>query len=147
MSEFREMPVFRFHREVPVRFGDLDPMGHVHHSVALLYFEDARAAYWREVAGRLTVPDIDYVIGEVRVRYHERIMYPDVIRVGVRVSRIGGKSVQMEYEVRSEAGVLLVSGGTTHVMFDFATGESTMVKEELREKLQKFEGGEGTKAP
>jgi acyl-CoA thioester hydrolase len=139
MSEFRHPSVFRFQRDLVVRFRDLDPMGHVHHSVALMYFEDARAAYWREVAGRLTVPEIDYVIGEVRVRYHERILYPDVVRVGVRVSRIGGKSVQMEYEVRSADGTLLVSGGTTHVMFDFARGESAVVSDELRRKLETFE--------
>ena len=142
MSEFRQPAVFRFWRDVTVRFRDLDPMGHVHHSLSLMYVEDARAAYWREVAGRPTVPDIDYVIGEVRVRYHERILYPDNVRVGVRVSRIGGKSIQMEFEIRSpSSGLLLVSGGTTHVMFDFERGETMDVSPDLRARIEAFEAG------
>jgi acyl-CoA thioester hydrolase len=132
-------PVFRFWREVPVRFRDLDSLGHVHHSLSLMYLEEARAAYWREVAGRPSVKDIDYVIGEVRVRYHERIQYPGTVRVGVRVSRIGGKSVGMEFEIRSAEDVLLVSGETTHIMFDFDNGSSAAVSAELRDRLQKFE--------
>lgn len=130
---------FRFWHDVHVRFRDLDPMGHVHHSLALMYVEDARAAYWRDVAGRPTVADIDYVIGEVRVRYHERILYPDDIHVGVRVSKIGGKSIGMEFQIRSTDERLLVSGETTHIMFDFARGESVAVSGDLRSRLDAYE--------
>jgi acyl-CoA thioester hydrolase len=130
---------YRFYRDVEVRFRDLDSLGHVHHSLALMYVEEARAAYWREVAGRPTVEDIDYVIGEVKIRYHERIMYPGSVRVGVRVSRIGGKSIDMEFEIRSLEGALLVSGGTTHIMFDFAAGASMAVPVSLRERLEEYE--------
>ena len=80
----------RFHHRVTVRFRDLDAMGHVHHGEPLLYLEEARAAYWREVAGRATVADIDYVMGEVTVRFHRRITYPDTLDVALRVSRLGG---------------------------------------------------------
>jgi acyl-CoA thioester hydrolase len=132
---------FRFWHDVHVRFRDLDPMGHVHHSLALMYVEDARAAYWRDVAGRPTVADIDYVIGAVHVRYHERILYPDDLRVGVRVSRIGGKSIDMEFEIHARDGRLLVSGGTTHVMFDFKAGVSVPVSAELRAGLEEYERG------
>ncbi len=119
-------------------------MGHVHHSMSLMYVEEARAAYWREVAGRPTVADIDYVVGEVRVRYHERVLYPDALRVGVRVDRIGSKSFGMSFEIRSNQDVLLVSGETMHVMYDFAAGTSMPVPQELRERLQKFEQSDPT---
>ena len=46
----------RFHHAVAVRFRDLDAMRHVHHTAPLLYIEEARAAYWRAVAGRTTSP-------------------------------------------------------------------------------------------
>jgi acyl-CoA thioester hydrolase len=129
----------RFWRDVAVRFRDLDSLGHVHHSLSLMYVEEARAAYWREVAGRKTVDDIDYVIGEVRIRYHERILYPGTVRVGVRVSRIGGKSIGMQFEIRSGDDVLLVSGETSHVMFDFERGCSADVTPELRALIESFE--------
>jgi acyl-CoA thioester hydrolase len=133
---------FRFWRDVEVRFRDLDSLGHVHHSLSLMYVEEARAAYWREVAGRATVEDIDYVIGEVRIRYHERILYPGRVRVGVRVSRIGGKSIAMEFQIRSETDVLLVSGDTAQIMFDFGRGTSMPVSDELRSRIETFEANE-----
>ncbi len=43
---------YRFRYAVDVRFRDLDPMGHAHHSLPLIYFEEARAAYWRDVVGQ-----------------------------------------------------------------------------------------------
>ncbi|MEO5509339.1 MAG: thioesterase family protein [Longimicrobiales bacterium] len=132
---------FRFWRDVEVRFRDLDSLGHVHHSLSLMYVEEARAAYWREVAGRATVGEIDYVIGEVRIRYHERIMYPGSVRVGVRVSRIGGKSIAMEFQIRSETDVLLVSGETAQIMFDFTAGTSAPVTDDLRSRLETYEAG------
>ena len=37
--------LFQFKHTSPVRFQDLDAGGHVHHSVALCFFEEAREAY------------------------------------------------------------------------------------------------------
>lgn len=130
----------RFRHHVEVRFHDLDAMGHAHHTLPLIYFEEARAAYWREVAGRAGVEDIDYVMGEVQVRYHGRIRYPARLEVGVRVSQIGGKSFVMEYELRDAEGVLLASGRTVQVMYDYAAGRSVAMPAELRERIRAFEG-------
>ena len=61
---------FRFQYLVAVRFRDIDVGGHAHHSEALIYFEEARAAYWREVVGRARIGDIDYIMAEASVRWH-----------------------------------------------------------------------------
>ena len=126
----------RFRHAVEVRFRDLDPMGHAHHTLPLIYFEEARAAYWREVAGRSGVEDVDYVIGEAQVRFHQRIRYPARLEVGVRVSRIGGKSFVMEYELRSAEGELLATGRTVQVMYDYGAARPVPIPAEIREKMQ-----------
>lgn len=131
---------FRFHHTVTVRFRDLDPMGHAHHSLPLVYFEEARAAYWREVAGRADVADIDYVMGEVRARFHARIGYPDSPTVGVRVVRLGGSSFEMEYELRSADRTLLATGESTQVMYDYAAGRSRPIPDALRGSIAAYEG-------
>jgi acyl-CoA thioester hydrolase len=134
-----DTPTYRFHHPVEVRFRDLDSMGHAHHSLALIYVEEARAAYWREVGGRATVDDIDYVLAEVAVRYHRRITYPDRLDVAVRVSRIGGKSFTMEFEIRSVDGALLAAGTTVQVAYDYAAGASKSVAAELRARIEAYE--------
>lgn len=129
---------FRFTHDVEVRFRDLDPMGHAHHSLPLIFFEEARACYWREVAGAAS--SVDYIMGEVHVRFHERIRFPDRVRVGVRATRLGTKSFAMEYEVRRvEDGALLATGRSVQVLYDYAAGESRVMDDDLRRRLAEFE--------
>ena len=130
----------RFRLRVPVRFRDLDALGHVHHTAPLLYLEEARAAYWREVAGRQRVGEIDYVMGDISIRYHRRIGYPATVEVGVRVAELGTKSFRMEFEIRDEAGELLVSGSTVQVLFDYGSGGAAPIDAALRARLLAYEG-------
>jgi len=130
---------FRFVHDVAVRFRDIDVAGHAHHAEALIYFEEARWAYWTEVVGR--APDeIDYVLAECKVRWHARVLWPQVVRVGVRVSRVGRKHFEMEYDVRSEAGEKLQSGSTVQVMYDYERGASKSLDPGLRAVLDAFDG-------
>ena len=134
------MPVFRFHHPVQVRFQDIDVGGHAHHSKALCYFEEARAAYWRDVAGRGTPREVNYILAEASVRYHARVLYPGLLTVATRVSVLGGKHFVMEYEARSEEGELLVSGSTVQVMYDYAKRASRRMSSGLAERIRAFEG-------
>ncbi len=132
----------RFHYPVAVRFRDLDPMGHVHHSLALIYFEEARAAYWRDVVGQGSgaADALGYLIGEFAVRYLARVRFPQALDVGVRVSRLGSKSWDMEYELRAPDGALLAGGNSVQVMFDYAADASVPVPEDVRRRIAAYEG-------
>ena len=133
---------FRFHHPVEVRFRDIDIGGHAHHSQHLVYFEEARAAYWREVVGRrgAGLDDIDYVLAEASVRFRKRVFYPGTLEVGVRVSRLGKRHFEMEYEVRSAEGEVVSSGTTTQIMYDYAGGSSKPVPEEVRRAIEALDG-------
>lgn len=135
-----EARAFKFVRPVEVRFRDLDPMGHVHHSVPLVYFEEARAAYWREVAGQEGLAGIGYVMAEFTVRYHARILFPQTLEVRARVLRLGGKSWSMEYELRSRSGELLVTGESVQVMYDYDAASSAPIPPTIRQRIAKYEG-------
>lgn len=134
-------PPFRFACPVAVRFKDIDIGGHAHHSHALVYFEEARAAYWREVAGRPGAEDVDYILAEASIRYHRRILYPATLRVEVRVALLGKKHFVMEYRALSPEGERLVSGTTTQVMYDYGAGRTARIPEELRARIEAHEGG------
>lgn len=129
-----------FKHSVDVRFRDIDIGGHAHHSQAIIYFEEARAAYWREVVGRPGLEDIDYILAELSVRYKQRVLYPDRLDVYVRVVRLGRKIFDMEYEVFGSSGDLLVSGSSTQVMYDYEAGASKRVPDEVEQKIRAFEG-------
>jgi acyl-CoA thioester hydrolase len=131
---------FRFRHPVAVRFRDVDVAGHAHHADALIYFEEARWAYWRHVVGETRVEELNYVLAECNVRWHARVLWPQTVSVGVRVTRIGRKHFEMEYEVRSAEGEQLQSGTTIQVMYDYGAGASMLVPEDLRSRLESFDG-------
>jgi acyl-CoA thioester hydrolase len=133
-------PRYRFSHPVAVRFKDIDVGGHAHHSHALVYFEEARAAYWRDVAGRQGVDDVDYILAEAEVRYRRRVLYPDTLQVEVRIVVLGKKHFVMEYQAFSSGGELLLSGRTTQVMYDYAAGASSRIPPDLRHRIESFEG-------
>lgn len=136
---------FTFWHPVHVRFRDIDVGGHAHHSLALVYFEEARAEFWKEVVGRGELDEIDFILAEVRVRYHQRVLYPLRLKVGVRVSVLGNKHFEMKYLALGEDGKELLSGETTMVMFDYGAGKSKRISPEVRVALEAWEdsGGAG----
>jgi acyl-CoA thioester hydrolase len=132
---------FFFWHEVGVRFKDIDVGGHAHHSLVLVFFEEARAAYWREVVGGGSLDEVDFILAEARVRYHARILYPLTLRVGVRVSKLGKKHFVMEYLVEDPDGEALASGETVMVMFDYQEKRSKAMSPEVSNAIREKEGG------
>jgi acyl-CoA thioester hydrolase len=133
-------PDLKFSYRVPVRFHDLDAMGHAHHSLPLIYFEEARAAYWREIVGRPGVQDIDYVLAEIRVQFKQRVLYPATLTVRTSVTHVGNASFTMNYQLVDEDGAVLATGESVQVMFDYERGRSMRMPEETRLRIERFEG-------
>ncbi len=104
-----------------------------------MYFEEARAAYWRQVVGRPGVEDIDYILAEATIRFKQRVLYPDVLDVGVAVTLLGKKHFVMSYEVASSTGQVHSTGATTQVMFDYGAGKSKRIPADMRRRIETFE--------
>jgi acyl-CoA thioester hydrolase len=123
-----------------VRFKDIDVGGHAHHSHALVYMEEARAAYWRDVVGRAALEDVDYILAEARVRYLARVFYPQRLDVGVRVSRLSRRRFDMDYEVLGADGSLLAEGATAQIMYDYDSRATKSVPPDVRAAIEALEG-------
>lgn len=135
-----DQAVFQFTHPVEVRFKDIDIGGHAHHSHALVYFEEARAAYWTTVCGKQGIDGTDYVLAESRIRWHKRVLWPQTLAVGVRVSKLGRKHFHMEYEVRGADNALLISGMTVQVMYDFAQGATKSMSPAVKSAIEAQDG-------
>lgn len=135
---------FRFRHEVDVRFRDIDIGGHAHHSQAFIYIEEARGAYWRQIVGRDGPDDVDYILADAAIRFRRRVLYPDRLEVSARVSVLGKKHFEMEYEVRSGAGELLIAARTTQVMYDYEVGRTKAIPTDLRARIESYDGPFGS---
>ena len=138
------MGEFRFHHPVEVRYGDLDPQGHVNNAKHLTYFEQARIAYLVEL-GLFTrdqsFMEIGVIIADVHVTYLEPVYFGQDIKVGVRVARLGNKSMTWEQNiVDADTGRELSRGELVIVTYDYKEEKTINIPHEWRKKFIGFEG-------
>jgi acyl-CoA thioester hydrolase len=140
------MSEFRFFHPVEVRYGDLDPQGHLNNAKYLTYFETARINYFVHLG--LFTPggsfmDIGVILADARVTFLAPVEYGMPVKVGVRTSRLGNKSMTVEQNVvHAETGEVLASGQVVLVAFDYHVNKSMPIPDVMREKIAAFEGTE-----
>ena len=137
------MSQFRFYHPIEVRYGDLDPQGHLNNAKHLTYFEQARIAYLIEL-GLFTKDqsfmEIGVILADVHITYLEPIYFGQKIKVGVRVPKLGNKSMTWEQNiVDSETGKELAKGEIVIVTYDYKEGKTINIPHEWRERIKKFE--------
>jgi len=137
------MEKYRFYYPVQVRYGDLDPQWHVNNARFLTYIEQARMAYLCDLNlwdGKSFL-DLGIIIADVHVSYLSPISLGQKIRIGVRVARMGNKSLSFESQIEDEgSGKILATGEVVAVAYDFRKHRTIPVSNDWREKIAAFEG-------
>ena len=138
------MSNFHFYHPIEVRYGDLDPQGHVNNAKHLTYFEQARIAYFIDL-GLFTKDqsfmDIGVILADVHITYLAPLYFGQNIKVGVHISRLGNKSMTWEQNVvDADTGKELAKGIVIMVTYDYRTEKTIPIPLEWREKITEFEG-------
>jgi acyl-CoA thioester hydrolase len=137
------MTNFIFFHPIIVRYGDLDPQGHVNNAAFITYLEHARVSYIQhlELWDGKSFLEIGFILARVELDYKKPINLTDQVEVGVRVSKLGNKSLEMEYLVRgNDTGQIYAAGKTIQVAYDYQTNQTIPLKESWRQAIQEFEG-------
>lgn len=121
------------HRET-VRFRDLDGFGHVNNAVYLTYLEEARNALLAHLGLARGVEEITMILARVEIDFRAQAGVGDELEIGVRPSRYGGKSFDLEYELRSGDRVV-AEARTVLVGYDYAAGATKELPDEWRRSL------------
>ena len=144
-TQIPEASEFQLSRQVDIRFVDVDAMGHVNNAHYATYFEEARSAYMRALfPGEDRLDDLGesfpFILLDLYCRYLSPARLGDVLDVGVRLSRVGGKSFEFEYLVTSRKdGRAIATGRTTQVYYNYETGRTEQIPESLREAFARAE--------
>jgi acyl-CoA thioester hydrolase len=113
-----------------IRYGDLDPYGHVNNAVYLEFFEKVRMVYWRALADLASIEDLEagdvpgarYVIAETTIRFKRAIFFEDTLHGAARMRAVGNRSYTMDFELRTgedfENGTLVAEAFAAQVFFD-----------------------------
>ena len=128
------MEGFDFVRREHVRFRDLDPMGHLNNAVFATYVEQARIEYLRS----LGVLDGPLYMGMILARLELDFLAPGgpdaEVEIGVRSTRSGNKSFELEYELAQE-GRAIARATTVLVAYDYEQEQSVPLPEAWRDVL------------
>jgi acyl-CoA thioester hydrolase len=137
------MPSFRFSHPIEVRYADLDPQRHVNNAAIFTYLEQARAKYLEHLglwAGK-DFDDLGIIVAEASATYQAPIAYGDAVVVAAGVTRLGTKSLDLEYQVHAPDGRQFATGRTVLVAFDYRGGVSVPIPDAWRRRITEFEGG------
>lgn len=136
------MPKFRFYYPIEIRYGDLDPQGHVNNAKYLTYFEQARLAYvmnlglWKGVS----FMDIGIILADIQLSFKAPVFYGTDILVDVRVTRLGNKSLTMEYCLEEAcSGREYATGSSVLVTYDYNTHDTIPIPDNWRKAISEFE--------
>ena len=137
------MTDYNFYHLIEVRYGDLDPQGHVNNAKFLTYMEQGRVFYLKQLklweGGSFL--DLGVILADVQITFRKAIQFGDPVRVGVRVSHIGNKSITSEYRIedaRDESE--FATGSSVLVAYDYRNRRSVPIPEEWRKAILQFEG-------
>ena len=138
------MTHYRFYHPIEVRYGDLDPQGHVNNAKHLTYFEQARIAYMIELelfTRDQSFMQIGVILADVHITYLAPIYYAEHIKVGVHAAKMGNKSMTWAQNiVDAKTGKELARGEVVLVAYDYREQRTINIPHEWREKIKAFEG-------
>ncbi|MFC7097930.1 acyl-CoA thioesterase [Halobaculum marinum] len=117
-----------FETTVPVRYRDLDPMGHVNNAVYATYFEEVRTAFFREEVG-VDLADSQAALATLEVEFRAPIEGTGAVDAAIDVVDVGTTSLTLAYELQFE-GRVVATGETVQVAL--ADGEPTPLPDDVR---------------
>lgn len=127
---------------ITTRWMDNDVFGHLNNVVYYSLFDTAVCRLLVD-AGILTWRGGDHimVVAENGCRYHSEVAFPDRISAGLRLGRLGERSVRYEIGVfREDSDMASAEGFMVHVCVDAATRRPAPLPQAWRAALQTIGG-------
>ena len=135
--ERSDFPVFY---PIITRWMDNDIYGHVNNVTYYCYFDSVINRYLIEEGGLdiHNAPVVGFMVSS-SCQFKKPVAYPDALEAGVRVARIGTRSVTYEVGIFMENEAQAAAHGElVHVFVDRATQSSTSIPPGIREALERI---------
>jgi acyl-CoA thioester hydrolase len=131
MSEKKLVHVER----MPVRWGDMDAMGHVNNTVYFRFMEQTRISWFEKLLPRGEAwGTTGIVIVNASCNFLKPINYPATVEVKMYAGAAGGSSLPTFYDLVVEDRIY-ADGAAKVVFIDMGTQKAARIPENLRAKL------------
>jgi acyl-CoA thioester hydrolase len=134
--------MIHFETTFPVRYYEADPMGIVHHSNYLRYFECARdemIASWGYGIEKCQEDGIVFPVASVQIKYHASARIGDTLRVTADIESIPLAKLTVKQAVYNQDGQLCADGTVVLGFLNTKTGRVMACPETFRELMEKYD--------
>lgn len=104
--------------KIRVRYGETDQMGVAYHAHYLLWFEEGRTEWLRQMGKSYRSFEEEGVllaVTEVRIRYRRSLRYDDTISITTRLLERGRVTLRFGYTIRKEGEDEVAAEGETEL--------------------------------
>jgi YbgC/YbaW family acyl-CoA thioester hydrolase len=134
-------PPLVFETDVPVRFSDLDAMGHVNNVSYFTLIEEGRIAFARHAYGLKRVEEISFVIVDSSCRYLHPILLHDRVRIRMQVTDLSRSSFRFRYLLFDPgSGRGYAEGESVQVAYDHREKKAMAIPPAIAERLREYAG-------
>jgi len=113
-----------------IRFGDLDPQGHVNNTVFATFFETGRVMLLREPGNELGAPGATTVLARLDISFLRELHWPGEVTIGTGTTHVGRSSYSFLQAIFHN-GECAGTANATMVMIDAATRKSRPLQDNV----------------
>jgi acyl-CoA thioester hydrolase len=123
---------------MPIRWGDMDAMGHVNNTIYFRYMESARIAWFDSIGVKPDPRASGPVIVNASCTFRKQLVYPGDIDIRTYAGQPGRSSFETWVEIRPsyDADVIYAEGQAKVVWVDYAAGKSSPLPEAIRRLIE-----------
>jgi acyl-CoA thioester hydrolase len=122
---------------MPIRWGDMDAMGHVNNTAYFRYMESARIDWFTQLGCTPDPQGCGPIIINARCTFIRQLRYPGDIDIATYVGDLGRSSFDTYLEIRrvDQPEIIAAEGGAKVVWVDFPREKSMPLPEHIRAQL------------
>lgn len=130
---------YPYQTAITTRWNDNDIYGHINNVAYYSYFDSAANKYLIAEGGLdIHAATIIGVVVESKCNYHAPLAYPQPLTAGVRVDKLGTRSVTYGIAIFADGDLAAAHGHFVHVFVDRATRKPVEIPAPLRTALTKI---------
>lgn len=120
-----------------IRFGDLDPQGHVNNAVFSTYFELGRVAIFRDPDLGVGVPNASFVLVRQEIDFLRELRWPGNVVVASALAELGRSSFTITQAIFRDDNCV-AAGRATLVMIDTVSRRPRPLPPEIVARLEQW---------
>lgn len=120
---------------MPIRWGDMDAMGHVNNTVYFRYLESARIEWFRTIRCEPDPQGQGPVIVNAFCNFYKQLEFPGDVVVKTYVSDPGRTTFESWHTIErvDQPGVISAAGGATVIWVDFPQQKAVTLPDRIRQ--------------